>query len=66
MGAEETVRVNSTRGYLQQLSAAIDNYEPDAGDYPPSSFPNSLDPKPSDTNMGAEMLVISLWPKQGS
>ncbi len=66
MGAEETVRVNSTRGYLLQLSAAIDNYEPDAGDYPPSSFPRSLDPKPSDTNMGAEMLVISLWPKQGS
>lgn len=65
MGAEETVRVNSTRGYLKQLSALIDNHETDAGDYPPSSFPRTLDPKPSATNMGGEMLVISLWPKDG-
>lgn len=66
MGAEDTVRVNSTRGYLAQLSALIDDYEVDAGDYPPSKFTRSLDPKPSATNMGVEMLVIALWPKSGS
>lgn len=65
MGAEDTVRVNSTRGYLQQLSALIDAHEVDAGDYPPSKFPRALDPKPSTFNEGAEMLVIALWPKSG-
>lgn len=66
MGAGETVRIESTRAYLATLEAMVREHELDAGDYPASTFPKSLDPKPSPSNMGAEMLVISMWPKDGN
>lgn len=65
-GASETVRVGATRSFIATLEAQIKEHELDAGDHPPSSFPRTLDPKPTATNMGAEMLVIALWPKDGA
>lgn len=65
-GAEDSVKTNNTRGFIAQLAAAIEEYEGQKGDYPPSTFPKDLDPKPTKTNMGAEMLVIALYPADGS
>lgn len=62
----EAVKANATRTFLETLSAGLNEYEAAKGDYPRSSFPNDLDPKPSKSNMGIEMLVISLWPANGS
>jgi prepilin-type N-terminal cleavage/methylation domain-containing protein len=65
-GAEDSVRASNTRGFIQQLSAAIETYEADHNDYPRSTFPSDLDPRPSRTNMGGEMLVIAFFPADGS
>lgn len=65
-GAEEAVRASNTRGFIEQLAAAVEEYEGDRNDYPRSTFPSDLDPRPSRTNMGAEMLVISFFPADGS
>ena len=64
-GGEKVVQARAMEAFLHQLSALIDGYEVDKGDYPPSSFPAEMDPKPTRTNMGAEMLVISLFPREG-
>lgn len=66
LGASESVGISSTRTLIGQISSEIEAYENEAGDYPPSAFPGSLDPKPSETNMGAEMLLIALMPADGS
>ncbi len=60
------VESNATRAFLQQLSTEISSYERAKGEFPPSTFPKDLDPKPSPTNMGTEMLVIALMPADGS
>lgn len=65
-GAEEAVKASNTRGFIQQLGAAIEVYEGDHNDYPRSTFPSDLDPRPSRTNMGGEMLVIAFFPADGS
>lgn len=65
MRSGEVVKSSSTRTFLETVSASLDEYENQMGDYPPSSFPAKLDPKPSKMNMGIEMLVISLWPADG-
>ncbi|MEZ6016817.1 MAG: prepilin-type N-terminal cleavage/methylation domain-containing protein [Planctomycetota bacterium] len=65
-GAREAVETENTRGFIAQLAAAIEEYEGERNDYPRSTFPKDLDPRPTRTNMGAEMLVISLYPADGS
>jgi prepilin-type N-terminal cleavage/methylation domain-containing protein len=64
--AEDTVKASNTKGFIQQLAAAIETYESDHNDYPRSTFPSELDPRPSRTNMGAEMLVMAFFPADGS
>jgi len=66
MAGRDSVKVSSTRTFLAQMSTEIESYEGDAGDYPPSTFPRSLDPKPTKTNMGIESLLIALLPADGS
>ena len=66
LGASESVGASSTRTLITQISTEIEAYERENGDYPPSSFPKSLDPRPSALNEGAEMLVIALMPADGS
>lgn len=65
MGGQKMVEAKATRGFISQLSATIAEYEVEFGRYPPSTFPADLDPKPSTVNMGAEMLVIALYPRDG-
>jgi len=65
-GARETIKRSNTKGFIDQLGAAIEVYEGDHNDYPRSTFPADLDPRPSRTNMGAEMLVIAFFPADGS
>lgn len=62
----EAVGTSATRAFLGQLTAEIDAYERETGDFPRSTFPKDLDPRPTETNMGIEMLVISLLPADGS
>ena len=66
LGASESVGISSTRTLIGQISSEIEAYEREMGAYPPSTFPGALDPKPSEMNMGAEMLIITLMPADGS
>ncbi len=60
-GADDAARISTTRSKLQTLSLAINAYELDFGDYPPSSF-NDEQGVPNDgTNVGVEALVVALW-----
>lgn len=65
-GAREAVETENTRGFIAQLATAIEEYEGEKGEFPRSTFPKDLDPRPSRTNMGAEMLVIALFPQDGT
>lgn len=66
LSSSEAVETTSTRTLIAQISAEIEAYEREIGDYPPSTFPGDLDPRPTAVNMGAEMLVIALLPADGS
>lgn len=66
MRSGEAVKANATRTFIETIGASLDEYQSSQGDYPRSSFPAKLDPKPSKLNMGIEMLVLSLWPADGS
>jgi len=66
LSSSEAVETTSTRTLIAQLSSEIEAYERENGDYPPSTFPGDLDPRPTPVNMGAEMLVIALLPADGS
>ncbi|MEE2941172.1 MAG: prepilin-type N-terminal cleavage/methylation domain-containing protein [Planctomycetota bacterium] len=64
--SSETVAASNTRAFLGQLAAEVDSFERGTGDFPPSRFTKELDPRPSETNMGIEMMVISIMPADGS
>lgn len=66
LSSSEAVETSSTRTLISQISAEVEAYERENGGYPPSTFPDDLDPKPTSVNMGAEMLVIALLPADGS
>ena len=63
---EDLVRAENTQQFLRQFAAMISEYENERGDYPASSFPSSMDPKPTSLNSGAEMLFLSLFAKDRS
>lgn len=62
----DAVNMSATRTFLGQLSSEIESYERQEGQYPASTFPKGMDPKPSTVNMGIEALVIALMPADGS
>lgn len=64
--SSEAVAASNTRAFLAQVAAEVDSFERDTGDFPPSRFSKDLDPRPSETNMGIEMMVISIMPADGS
>ncbi len=66
LSSQEAVNSKMTQTWLDQVSAEISAYEREKGDFPPSTFPRKLDPKPSKTNMGVESLLIALMPADGS
>ena len=64
--SSEAVAASNTRAFLAQVAAEVDSFERDTGDFLPSRFSKDLDPRPSETNMGIEMMVISIMPADGS
>jgi prepilin-type N-terminal cleavage/methylation domain-containing protein len=59
--AQENAKVKTTQGFLQELKAAISEYENEKGDYPASSWKEEWGSPPNATNIGAEALVIQLF-----
>ncbi len=47
LSSKEAVNSKMTQTWLNQISAEISAYEREMGDFPPSTFPRKLDPKPS-------------------
>lgn len=66
LSSKDAVNSKMTRTWLEQVSAEITAYSNEKGDFPPSTFPAKLDPKPSKTNMGVESLLIALMPADGT
>ena len=66
LSSKDAVNSKMTRTWLDQVSAEVSSYARAKGDFPPSTFPRKLDPKPSKTNMGVESLLIALMPADGS
>ena len=66
LSSKDAVNSKMTSTWLNQVSAEISAYDREKGDFPPSTFPRKLDPKPSKTNMGVESLLIALMPADGS
>ena len=66
LSSKGAIDAKITRTWLSQLTTEISSYSRDKGDYPQSTFPKDLDPKPTKTNMGIEALVIALLPADGS
>ncbi len=62
---EETVRVNLTRTFLENVEAVVGEYERGEGDFPASAWSGEWGPQPNATNLGAEALVVALWREGG-
>jgi len=62
-GFSESVKSSTTEGYLQLLSGAISAFETETGDYPPSAWKSEWGPTPNKTNLGGEILCLTLWAK---
>ena len=60
---QRTMELEATRALLTEIGGIIEEYKDELGAYPPSTFSGELDPRPSNTNQGAESLVIELWRK---
>jgi len=58
--ARETVEAQATRATITQISAALSEYSDEKGDFPPSSYPDSWGAAPDATNLGAEVLYMTI------
>jgi len=58
--AKQTVEVQATKALMGQIAAGIGEYADEAGDWPPSSFPESWGTAPDAVNLGAETLYMTL------
>ena len=63
VGGREAADIEATRRLLARLEAAVDHYEREFGDFPPSIFDAELGVANDGTNTGAEALVVALWSK---
>lgn len=59
--ARDAADVEATRQLLARIETAIDHYERERGDYPPSSFGSEQGVANDGTNTGVEALVVALW-----
>jgi len=60
-GGRRAAEVEATRRLLARLEVAIDQYEREFGDFPPSSFAPDQVVSNDGTNVGGEALVVALW-----
>lgn len=58
--ARESVEEQATRATLTQIAAALTEYESEKGDWAPSSFPDAWGAAPDATNLGAEVLYMTI------
>jgi len=65
-GMTETAKVSLTKGYLKELSLAISGFESESGDYPPSAWKSEWGATPNKTNLGGEVLCLTLFAKDGN
>lgn len=62
-GVDEAVKVKIAREKIEQISAALAEYETDKGDYPKSTFATDWGQPPNSLNVGSEALYLALWQK---
>ena len=61
-GMREAVQANTTRAFLVgQLKAALGQHENEFGAPPPSTWDDKWGAQPNDSNLGSEILYLSLW-----
>jgi prepilin-type N-terminal cleavage/methylation domain-containing protein len=58
--ARESVEVQATRGTMTQIAAALTEYESEKGNWPPSNFPDAWGAAPDASNLGAEVLYMTI------
>lgn len=61
LGLGDTAREKLTHAFLSEVAGAISEYEGKFGDFPPSAWPETFGAAPNASNVGAEVLVQSLW-----
>lgn len=57
----EVAEVEAARRLLARVETAIDHFEREFGDYPPSSFTDEQGVSNDGLNVGVEALVVALW-----
>jgi prepilin-type N-terminal cleavage/methylation domain-containing protein len=57
----ELVKERACRAQIAMLAGAIGEYESEFGSYPASRFKKEWGAPPNNVNLGAEVLVLSLW-----
>ncbi|MCK6447992.1 MAG: type II secretion system GspH family protein [Planctomycetes bacterium] len=62
-GVDEAVKVKIAREKIEQIAAALAEYETDKGDYPKSTFATDWGQPPNPMNVGSEALYLALWQK---
>jgi len=61
-GMAETVQGKATQSFVSgSLSVAIQSYESETGEYPPSAWDDERGAAPNASNLGSEMLYLALW-----
>lgn len=60
LAARSTVEEQATRATMAQISAALTEYEIERGDWPPSTYPEAWGAAPDATNVGAEVLYMTI------
>lgn len=60
LAARTQVEESATRATMTQIAAALSEYEGEKGDWPPSSYPDAWGAAPDATNVGAEVLYMTI------
>lgn len=62
-GVDESVKMRIAREKIEQIAAALSEYEVDRGDWPRSTFHPDWGQPPNGLNLGGEALYLALWQK---
>lgn len=59
----EVAKHTLTKQFLTEVGGAASSYENESGTYPPSKWQADWGPTPNKTNLGIEVLCVTLWGK---
>jgi prepilin-type N-terminal cleavage/methylation domain-containing protein len=62
-GVDEAVKIKVAREKIEQIGAALHEYETDKGAFPRSTFHADWGQPPNNLNVGCEALYLGLWQK---